>query len=257
MPDISVENEFLPLLSQLIDLRRGRSAGHQLEIAELARRISLQLGHTPNVAQEIYVAALLCHIGFIALPDLLIKTPYRSLSPENRNRVDQSAIEGAAILASTSFLNVSAEYVKHQYERFDGKGFPDGLAGRDIPIGSRIIAIVVDFDDLQNGSYFGTRLNRQQAKAKIVEDQGNNYDPQYVAAFSEVIKAEDHKAAGGSEVIVPFDNLKLGMILSQDVLMPNGIILLRKGKPLTGGDIESLGRVNNLYPSKLQIYIQG
>lgn len=256
MPFSIIDNEVLPLLSQLIDLRLGRNAGHQFMIADMARRISISLDHEAALTREIYLSALLCHIGFMSLPDILIKTPYNALSEENRQLVDRSAVEGAAILASISFLNNGAPYVKHQYEYFSGKGYPDGLIGAEIPIGSRIIAIAVDFNDLQNGHYFGKRLTPQQAKSVIIENAGKKFDPEIVPIFVEIVNSNLALTQAESELVLPVDKLKPGMILTQDIMLNNGLILLRKGKTLSIADIAALLRVNKLYPSSLTLYIK-
>lgn len=251
-----INDEVLPLLSQLIELRLGRRAGHQLQLADLAKAICLELGLSDELTRDIYHATLLCHIGFIGLPDDVLKTPYHLLSQDKRNLVDRSALDGAATLTATSFLTGCAPFIKHQYEYFNGKGYPDGLADADIPIGSRIIAVVNDFDDLQIGYYFGKRLTRQQAKSVIRENSSIKFDPAIVTALINISHREQTHYESLCEQVLPPENLRDGMILTQDLILNNGLILLKQGKKLGSADIAALARVNKLYPSSLSVHVK-
>ncbi|MDX1669005.1 MAG: HD domain-containing phosphohydrolase, partial [Limnobacter sp.] len=146
-----IENRYLPL------------ASHSRTVAELARLLAREIGMKPEEVEVVYHAALLHDIGKLSLPDPVLHNPIARLTGENRSLLMQHPDKAFQSLRVLSGMAEIAQIIKHHHERFDGKGFPDGLQGTQIPVGSRVIAIAEDFDELQRGWVAGRKLSEGEA----------------------------------------------------------------------------------------------
>jgi len=117
-----------------------------------------------------------------------------------------------------------AKMVRSHHERFDGQGFPDGLEGENIGIGARILSVVNDYDGLQIGTLAEKRMTADEAKAMILQSRGKRYDPQVANAFVELLGGQAQEVV--HERAVSHADLKVGMVLSRDLLSRDGIMLL-------------------------------
>ena len=132
--------------------------------------------------QAIRAAALLHDVGKLAIPEHILNKPGR-LSPAEYDIMKTHAAIGADILAVIGFPYAVAPIVRHHHENWDGTGYPDGLTGGQIPIGSRIIAVVDCFDALTSDRPYRPRMEDRDALQIITDRRGNMYDPQVVDAF--------------------------------------------------------------------------
>ena len=127
-------------------------------------------------------------------------------------------------------LQRAAEYISAQFERFDGSGFPARIAGEDIPLGARILMLASDFDDMQIGTLTQRRLTAEESKIIIIHGSGKRYDPRVVEAFKEVLSPAVIKpepvARDYDEWEVTSSAMKVGMVLSRDLITPNGLLML-------------------------------
>lgn len=232
--------EAIPVFASLVELRLGISAGHGQRVAQLAERIARELGLDDEEVQQVHNAGLLHDIGKIGLRDELIKTPYNALGPEDRAEVHTHAVLGQTALMSLKPLERAARYVRAHHERFDGRGYPDGLVGHQIPLGGRILAVANDFDGLQNGSLLGEPLSASEARAFIAKNRMRRYDPEVVDAFLRVLEKSGEHFKYVSELRLPSDDLQDGMELTRDLITRDGKLLLAKGHRLTDALIEKI-----------------
>jgi hypothetical protein len=117
-----------------------------------------------------------------------------------------------------------AKLVRAHHERFDGQGFPDGLEGPNIPIGARILSVVNDYDGLQMGTLSERRMTAEEAKTMILQSRGKRYDPAVADAFVELLGGLGHEIV--HEKAVSYPDLKVGMVLSRDLVSREGVLLL-------------------------------
>jgi hypothetical protein len=135
-------------------------------------------------------------------------------------------------------LQPAANALRSHHERFDGKGFPDGLAGEAIPLEARILAVANDFDGLQHGLISSRRLSVNEALQFVQDQVGQRYDPQVVGALLQVM---GRSAEGrGPERVVLSAELMPGMTLSRDLVTPEGMLLLAADSPLEAGLIRRI-----------------
>jgi response regulator RpfG family c-di-GMP phosphodiesterase len=125
----------------LVERRIPERANRSREIARLGARLAERAGLSAEESRWIQLAALVHDIGLVALPDLIVRTPPAQLPAAVRGKYEQHPIIGQTMLQATSEQLDLGKWIRHHHERWDGRGFPDGLAGAHIPLPSRIIAL--------------------------------------------------------------------------------------------------------------------
>ncbi|MDO9191288.1 MAG: response regulator [Undibacterium sp.] len=235
-----LKNSFLTsikVFSNVIEMRGGKLVGHSRRVADLARKIAKNMGMDAREIQAIFVAGLLADIGKIGFSDELLDTPVSQLAGDQLGLFHKHTIRAEQLLMPLEDLQGTAKMLRYQHERFDGRGFPDGLVGDAIPIGARILSLASDYDNLQIGGLTPKRVHADDAQALIIHGAGNRYDAKVVAAFKQVFN-------GGIEELdyqdVAAKNLLPGMILSADIISRDGILLLPADHVLDEHVIEKL-----------------
>ena len=214
----------IKMFTGLMELRGGAMAGHSRRVADLSRKLAAQLGIEAKEQQDIFFAALLHDVGKIGFPDVLLSRPVSRMSGDDLGVYRKHAIAGESALMPLDELKDVAKMVRSHHERFDGQGFPDGLEGENIGIGARILSVVNDYDGLQIGTLAEKRMTADEAKAMILQSRGKRYDPQVANAFVELLGGQAQEVV--HERAVSHADLKVGMVLSRDLLSRDGIMLL-------------------------------
>jgi putative nucleotidyltransferase with HDIG domain len=129
-------------LSATVDARDAYTAGHSRRVQQLALAIGRELGLSQAELDLLGHAALFHDIGKLAIPDAILLKP-ASLTPDEWALMQRHADEGARIIDRLGFLQDAVPAIRHHHERFDGTGYPDGIAGEEIPLGARIIHVAV------------------------------------------------------------------------------------------------------------------
>ena len=212
------------VFANLIELREGRLAGHSRRVADLARRIAKQMNVPPRETQDVFLAGLLHDIGKIGLPDTLLAKAVTQMTGDDLGAYRKHPAKGEQSLMALEELRGAAQLIRAHHERFDGQGFPEGLAGLEIPLGARILALANDYDGLQIGVVSPRHLSPEDARKMIAEARGKRYDPQVVDAFLAVAGAPEPER-GGEMLVAPAD-LKPGMALARDLVTRDGVLLL-------------------------------
>jgi HD-GYP domain-containing protein (c-di-GMP phosphodiesterase class II) len=161
--------------------------GEHLEVvSQLALSIGLKMSLSSNQLNEITLGALLHDVGKIGVPDQILQKAGR-LTEEEYEVVKRHSVLGAEVLASIEELAPAAPAVRHHHERFDGKGYPDGLHGEDIPLAARVISVADAFDSMTRDRPYGYGISREDALAEIKRNSGTQFDPRVVNALLEVV----------------------------------------------------------------------
>jgi putative nucleotidyltransferase with HDIG domain len=245
---------YIRVFSSLIDMRHSNLAGHSHRVADLSRRIANQMGMKDTDVQDVFIAALLHDIGKIGLPDYLLEKPYANLTADERLMVVKHPARGQTALMALEQLRSAAKLIRSHHEHFDGMGYPDGLAGLEIPLGARIIALANEYDALQIGTLMSRRLMPAEAEKLIQSSRGGRYDPTVVDAFFRVLQADSHTEPTAKELALHSEQLKFGMVLSRDLISKNGELLLSKDHMLDVSFIEEIQTFEQL-GGKLTIYV--
>lgn len=241
------------LFAGMIDMRADKMAGHSRRVTDLVRRVATQLNLKPNDFNELMYAALLHDIGMLGLPDSVLQKPFSSLSSEERLEYIKHPIKGQMALMELEDLKGATAIIRSHHERFDGKGYPDELSGMSIPQGARILAVVNDYDELQNGTLTSTPMKEAEARIYIRDARGTRYDPQVVDAFMAALGVAAIDEGG---LLVQAAGLKPGMVLARDVTTAAGIMLLSKGHVLTEDLIGQIYSYEQTESQPLSIHVK-
>ncbi|MES2150193.1 MAG: HD domain-containing phosphohydrolase [Pseudomonadota bacterium] len=214
----------IKILSSMIEMRGGNLAGHARRVADLARRIGVKLGLDAKAVQEVFIAALLVDIGKIGFSDELLALPVNMLAGDSLGLFRKHPVRAEQLLMPLEDLRGAAAIVRAHMERYDGAGFPDGIGGPLIPLGARIIALASDYDNLQLGALVQRRLQPNEAKQLVYDSSGKRYDPQVVAAFRALMDGDPVEVVRDLATVSKY--LKPGMVLSRDLVTPDGLMLL-------------------------------
>lgn len=226
------------VFANLIELREGSLAGHSRRVADLARKIANRMSLDAGEAQNVFLAGLLHDIGKIGLPDHLLSKPVTQMTGEELGLFRKHPVKGEQSLMALEELRGAARLLRGHHERFDGRGYPDGLSGMAIPLGARILAVANDYDGLQIGTLSPRRLGTEEARKLILEGRGKRYDPRVVDAFLEVVGGGEPERPG--ELAVPAEKLEPGMILARDLVTRDGVLLLAADYVLEAGLIRQI-----------------
>jgi HD-GYP domain-containing protein (c-di-GMP phosphodiesterase class II) len=170
----------LRTLAVVYEARDGFSHGHSGRVARHAERIARRLGVSGEDVERIEAAAAVHDVGMLGVPSAILS---EDLSPEERRLVERHAVHGAERVAAVAGPEVAA-LVRHHHERVDGMGYPDGLAGDEIPLGARIIAVADRFDELVSAAPRREPGSRRNALDELSARAGTELDPAVVAAFA-------------------------------------------------------------------------
>ncbi|HEU5362824.1 MAG TPA: diguanylate cyclase [Gaiellaceae bacterium] len=168
-------------LARAVDRRDAFTGSHSERVAAVAAAIADQLRLPRAEVDLIRLAASLHDLGKLAIPEDLLQKP-AELTTAEWLVVRRHPQIGHRMLESLGVAPV-ADWVLHHHERWDGFGYPDGLAGEDIPLGSRIILVASAFDAMMFGRLYRRPLTREEAFAEIERCAGTQFDPQVVRAF--------------------------------------------------------------------------
>jgi HD-GYP domain-containing protein (c-di-GMP phosphodiesterase class II) len=158
-------------------------------VAALALGVGERLGLTAGDLADLVAAAELHDIGKAAIPDAILDKP-EALDREERAFIERHTIIGERIIASAPSLRGIATIVRATHERYDGHGYPDGLAGEQIPLAARIIAICDAYQAMTSNRGYWDALSERQARAEVQRCAGSQFDPRITRVFLDFVQSE-------------------------------------------------------------------
>ena len=174
----------LSRLVDIVELRDPYTAGHSERVAALARALALRLGLTSEEADLVETAGRVHDLGKVAInPAVLLKDG--PLDEAEWQQVRQHPVHGAEVVGRFTGYRGCAELVRHHHERWDGAGYPDGLAGEAIPLGARILAVADTFDALTSARAYRPARGRDAVLRILADGAGTQWDPRVVTALTE------------------------------------------------------------------------
>jgi putative nucleotidyltransferase with HDIG domain len=176
-------------LANALEAKDPYTRGHSERVAGLSRRIALALGTAPAVVDTVGQAGLLHDIGKIGVPESILRKP-GPLSEAEWETMRTHPVVGAQIVAPFEFFAAAARVIRHHHERWDGSGYPDGLARETIPLEARIVAVADVFDALTSARPYRDALSRDEARARLTAEAGLTLDETVVAALLGVLALE-------------------------------------------------------------------
>lgn len=167
-----------------IEARDPYTSYHSLCVAGMTEKISEKLSITEEQAVEFHIAAHLHDLGKIGIDDSVLRKE-GPLNAEEWNRIKEHPVIGYNILMKIDSFAEIAKIVLHHHERWDGKGYPDGCAQENIPLGARIIAVADSIDAMMSDRAYRRGMKPELCRAEIEHNAGIMYDPAVVSATME------------------------------------------------------------------------
>jgi len=175
-----------PSFGFLVEADGPYPKGHSQAVSWLAIQIAREMGLSKSEIEEIRLGGLLHDIGKTHVPWHVLNKP-ALLTAEEFELMKSHAAWGEKMLRPLALKNV-ARIVRHHHERYDGKGYPDGLVEQRIPLGARIVAVAESFDDMVSDLPYKTARSLDDAIAEIRRFSGSQFDPEVVEAFLESLR---------------------------------------------------------------------
>lgn len=196
-------------LADTVDRRDVTTAQHSERVAGYVQQIIDEIGTIKfTEAEAIILAARVHDLGKIAIPDSVLLKPGR-LDEEEYRLMRSHPVAGDEVLRNLSIYKDSLGVVRHHHERYDGKGYPDGMKGEEIPFGARIVGVADTYDVITSDRPYHRARSVREAKEELINCKGTQFDPMVVDAFIRVldrvhgVTPVEHEASEHVEPLVP------------------------------------------------------
>lgn len=173
-------------LNKTIEAKDPYTSGHGNRVEEYSVMLAEEYGLSYHTIENIKKAAILHDIGKIGINDSILHKPGK-LSEEEYKEIKKHPVIGADILEKMDFLEGVAQIVRYHHERYDGKGYPEGLKGDEIPIESHILAIADSYDAMTTDRPYRGALERETALDEIKKNAGSQFHPSLAEIFVEIM----------------------------------------------------------------------
>ena len=171
-------------LTNALDARDGITSGHSRRVASFVASLAEIMGISGQEQESIKLAALLHDIGKILINEQILSKPGK-LTDQEHYLIRQHPEIGERIIGGVEFLKGTKSLIRHHHERFDGKGYPDGLSSEEIPLGARVIFLGEAFDCITADCAFQPKRGLEEATDEIERHAENQFDPEIVRIFLE------------------------------------------------------------------------
>ncbi len=173
-------------LVSAIDARDAYTRGHSIRVAEYSKEIARLAGMDEKRCDEVYFAGLLHDVGKICISDSILQKT-SELTADEKEKIKQHSKIGGEILSSITefpFIGIGAKF---HHERYDGKGYPDGIAGEVIPEEARIVAVADTYDSMTSNRRYREAMPQSTAREEIIKSAGSQLDPKYCDIMVDMI----------------------------------------------------------------------
>lgn len=184
-----ISMQIVRALSGAIDAKDTYTNGHSSRVAEYSREIAGRAGLSADLQEEIYMIGLLHDVGKIGISDAIINKPSK-LTEEEYDIIKTHPVLGEKILRNITEFPKLVTGTKYHHERYDGKGYPEGLSGEDIPLEARIIAVADAYDAMSSRRSYRDVLPQEKVRSEIEKGRGLQFDPVFADIMLEMIDGD-------------------------------------------------------------------
>ena len=189
--------EAVESLNATVDAKDPYTAGHSQRVERIAVTIGEQLGLDSSRLEALHFAGLFHDIGKIAVPDAILTKP-DTLTPEEYEVIKRHPDDGAAIVGRLARLRAAVELIRYHHERWDGTGYPDGLAGEQIPLEAAIVGLADAWDAMTTERPYSRARSIEEAAAEIRDGRGTQFAPVVVDAFFAALRKRPEEFGSGT-----------------------------------------------------------
>lgn len=184
-----ISMQIMQTLSGAIDAKDAYTNGHSTRVAEYAREITRRAGFSEIAQKDIYMIALLHDVGKIGVSDVIIKKPGK-LTDEEYAIIKTHSVMGEKILKNITEFPQLLIGARWHHERYDGRGYPDGIAGEAIPLEARIIAVADTYDAMTSKRSYRSDMPQDVVRSEIEKGRGTQFDPVFADIMLEMIRED-------------------------------------------------------------------
>ncbi|MBQ4427068.1 MAG: HD-GYP domain-containing protein [Oscillospiraceae bacterium] len=185
--DNEIINESIETFTGFIDAKDPYTNGHSKRVAIYTKRLAKEFGYEGEELDRVYYIALLHDCGKIGVPDSILTKPGK-LTDEEYEILKSHSARGAEILSSFKSLKDVEAGAHYHHERYDGKGYPDGLKGEEIPFIARMICVADSFDAMNSNRVYRKKLPREKIISELEENKGKQFDPEVADVMLRLIR---------------------------------------------------------------------
>ncbi|MEJ2045508.1 MAG: response regulator [Reinekea sp.] len=247
-------NIFIDVIAQVLQLRSVAPKDHLNDIAETSRDLCRELGYDEQMQDDVYKAAKLHELGKVSIPDTILKKPLTKIQGKELEEYKQYPMHGYSLMTSLDNLGEVANLIRSHCESYNGHGFPMRLLGKNIPIGARIIGIVMHYFNYRNGLTDGFTHNSEQCEEFIRRSANKRTDPNLIDPFLKTVNLQ-LKKKGKFESRIQITQARSGQVLSRDLFNNRGMIMLTKGTMLNDKIITKLKYIADKDETQYALYI--
>ena len=193
--DNIIINESIETFIGFIDAKDSYTKGHSKRVAIYTSLIAKSMGYDGEELDRIYYIALLHDCGKIGIPDHILGKPGR-LTNEEFEIIKSHTVRGGEILSNFKSLKNAGEGALYHHERYDGKGYPKGLKGEEIPLIARMICVADSFDAMNSSRVYRERLSKDYIVSELENNKGTQFDPKIADIMLNLIKDGKVKCEG-------------------------------------------------------------
>lgn len=184
-------------LADALDAKCDYTSGHSLRVSRYAVTIGKRIGFTEDELRDLEIAGILHDIGKIGVPESILWKPSR-LDPEEQSIMSVHPVRSCQMIEDIPHLARAGLWVRHHHESIDGTGYPDGLVGDQIPIGSRVILVADAYDAMTSDRPYRKSIGYERAAAELKKHSGRQFDAHMVDALLEAVGEHgEHLTEGG------------------------------------------------------------
>ncbi len=180
--------DFLKVLIYILESKEPYTSGHSERVSMYSDSIAQDLHLSPQDKEDLQIATLLHDIGKVGLSNRLLQKT--DLSEKDSLDIRLHPVKGVHLIEPLSFSHTITSAIRHHHERWDGKGYPDGLAGEDIPLFARIISLADSFDAMVTDRPYRQKLSATKVQDEIEKNAGTQFDPSITRVFLTQIRSE-------------------------------------------------------------------
>lgn len=187
--------------SRSLEVAGREPEGHPYRVAELTLRLARKIGYPESALGDLVHGALLHDVGMLGVPESILKKPGK-LDPSERVLVEQHPAFARLLLEPVDLLRPALDIPLHHHERWDGKGYPNGLSGEEIPLAARLFMIADVWDALVTDQPYRAAWEPTVAREHLTENKGRHFDPEVVDEFL-VLISDPNELSLAREDMVP------------------------------------------------------
>lgn len=187
-----IQTYISPRVKELIHMTEAKdsyTAGHNFRVTMYSLKLGEELGLPASKLRALAIGGIVHDIGKLDVPDVILNKPGK-LTEEERTVIEQHPVSGYNLCRELGFMPEELAVIRSHHEKWDGKGYPDGLAGEQIPLAARIAAVADVYDALTSSRSYRSAMTHEEAMSILVKGSGRHFDPHCIKAWKRLVRQQ-------------------------------------------------------------------